>query len=80
MPAERSAEGFCCDLMEKKRQVSVAATTTSCDRTKSRSSDVRREQRRVFGAATMNEVGNHPLERGAFWWEREEVDDGWVWR
>jgi imidazolonepropionase-like amidohydrolase len=24
---------------------------------------------RVFDAATMNEVGNHPEPRGRFWWE-----------
>jgi imidazolonepropionase-like amidohydrolase len=35
---------------------------------------------RIFDAATMNEVGNHPSERMPFWWERPEVDDRWVWR
>ncbi len=35
---------------------------------------------RIYDAATMNEIGNHPRERGLFWWERDEVDDGWVWR
>jgi len=35
---------------------------------------------RIYDAATMNEVGNHPSERGPFWWERDEVTDGWVWR
>lgn len=35
---------------------------------------------RIYDAGTMNEIGNHPRERGPFWWEREEVDDGWVWK
>ncbi len=35
---------------------------------------------RLFDAATMNEIGNHPRERAPFWWEREAVADGWVWR
>ncbi|TVP44020.1 MAG: amidohydrolase [Gemmatimonadales bacterium] len=29
---------------------------------------------RLFDAATMNEIGNHPGERGRFWWE------DWGWR
>jgi len=29
---------------------------------------------RLFDAATMNEIGNHPRERGRFWWE------DWGWR
>lgn len=35
---------------------------------------------RLYDAATMDEVGNHPREREPFWWEREAVDDGWVWK
>lgn len=47
-----------------------------------RSADVRYTMvnGRIFDAVTMHEVGNHPGERGAFWWERPEVDDTWVWR
>ena len=34
---------------------------------------------RLFDAATMNEVGNHPRARNPFWWEKEEVSDSFVW-
>jgi Tol biopolymer transport system component/imidazolonepropionase-like amidohydrolase len=35
---------------------------------------------RLFDAMTMNEVGNHPRERGPFWFEREETSDAFVWQ
>ncbi len=35
---------------------------------------------RLYDAATMNEVGNHPRERAPFYWERDEVSDAFVWQ
>jgi len=34
---------------------------------------------RLFDAATMNEIGNHPRERAPFWWERGDMDDSYIW-
>ena len=34
---------------------------------------------RLFDAATMNQIGNHPRERQPFYWEREDVDDRFIW-
>ena len=34
---------------------------------------------RLFDAATMNEIGNHPRERRPFYWQREDVDDRFIW-
>lgn len=34
---------------------------------------------RLFDAATMNQVGHHAQERPAFYWERDELADGFVW-
>jgi adenine deaminase len=34
---------------------------------------------RVYDAATMNEVGNHPRERGRFYWERAKGSDAFPW-
>ncbi len=35
---------------------------------------------RIYDAMTMNEVGNHPRERTAFYWERPGSSDAFVWR
>lgn len=35
---------------------------------------------RLFDAATMNEIGNHPKERAPFYWEKEETSDAFVWQ
>ena len=35
---------------------------------------------RLFDAATMNQIGNHPQDRTAFFWEKDEVSDAFVWR
>jgi Tol biopolymer transport system component/imidazolonepropionase-like amidohydrolase len=35
---------------------------------------------RIFDAMTMNEAGNHPDERTAFYWERPGASDAFVWR
>jgi imidazolonepropionase-like amidohydrolase len=35
---------------------------------------------RIYDAEKMNEVGNHAKPRPQFWWERDDVDDSWVWR
>ncbi len=35
---------------------------------------------RLFEAATMNQVGNHPQERAPFYWEKDEVSDAFVWQ
>jgi Tol biopolymer transport system component len=35
---------------------------------------------RIFDAGTMHEIGNHPAERNPFWWQRDDVAEGWVWR
>lgn len=34
---------------------------------------------RMYEAATMNEVGNHPRERGRFFWESENYDASFDW-
>ena len=34
---------------------------------------------RLFDAATMDQVGNHPAERPPFWWERDGLDDRFLW-
>ncbi len=34
---------------------------------------------RLFDASTMDEIGNHPRERAPFYWEREGVDDRFIW-
>ena len=35
---------------------------------------------RLFDAATMNQMGNHPQERTPFYWEKDEVSDAFIWR
>jgi len=35
---------------------------------------------RLFDAATMHEAGNHPKERGPFYWEKAEVSDAFIWQ
>ncbi|MCY3487498.1 MAG: hypothetical protein OXH34_03575 [Bacteroidetes bacterium] len=35
---------------------------------------------RTYDATTINEIGHSPRERSQFYWERPEVDDGFVWR
>jgi imidazolonepropionase-like amidohydrolase/Tol biopolymer transport system component len=34
---------------------------------------------RMYDAATMNEIGNHPRERLPFWWEREGYSEQFDW-
>lgn len=34
---------------------------------------------RLFDAATMNQIGNHPAERGKFYWEKGEVSEAFIW-
>ncbi len=34
---------------------------------------------RLFDAATMNEVGNHPRERKPFYWQTDGLDDTFIW-
>ena len=34
---------------------------------------------RLFDAWTMNEIGNHPKERAPFWWQKDGLDDSWIW-
>lgn len=34
---------------------------------------------RIFDAATMNEIGNHPRQRGKFFWERAKGSDAFPW-
>jgi adenine deaminase len=34
---------------------------------------------RIYDAATMNEVGNHPRERTPLYWERPGYNDSFVW-
>ncbi|HMB93779.1 MAG TPA: amidohydrolase family protein, partial [Rhodothermales bacterium] len=34
---------------------------------------------RLYDAATMNEIGNHPKERAPFYWEKDEVSDAFIW-
>jgi len=34
---------------------------------------------RLYDAATMNEIGNHPKERKAFWWENEKHNQAFPW-
>ena len=34
---------------------------------------------RLYDAATMDQIGNHPREREPFYWEREGVDDRFIW-
>ena len=34
---------------------------------------------RLFDAETMNQIGNHPEERKPFYWQRDEVDDRFIW-
>ena len=34
---------------------------------------------RLFDAATMNQIGNHPEERAPFWFQRDSVDDRFIW-
>ncbi len=34
---------------------------------------------RLFDAATMNEIGNHPRERLPFWWEKDGYDERFDW-
>jgi hypothetical protein len=31
---------------------------------------------RLYDAATMNQIGNHPGERGRFWWEMSRAWEG----
>jgi imidazolonepropionase-like amidohydrolase/Tol biopolymer transport system component len=35
---------------------------------------------RIFDSMTMNEIGNHPHDRTAFYWERPGASDAFVWR
>lgn len=35
---------------------------------------------RLYDAETMNEIGNHPQERGSFYWENPKTSDAFVWR
>ncbi len=35
---------------------------------------------RLYDAATLNEIGNHPKERLPFYWEDPRSSDGFVWR
>ncbi len=35
---------------------------------------------RLFDAETMHEVGNRMRERNPFYWEKDEVRDGFIWR
>ena len=35
---------------------------------------------RLYDAETMNEIGNHPKERTAFYWEKPKTSDAFVWR
>lgn len=35
---------------------------------------------RLFDAWTMNEIGNHPHERAPFWWQKDGLDDSWIWQ
>ena len=34
---------------------------------------------RIFDAETMNEVGNHPRERKPFYWQKDGLDDAFIW-
>lgn len=34
---------------------------------------------RLYDAATMNEIGNHPKVRAPFYWEKDEVSDAFIW-
>lgn len=34
---------------------------------------------RLYDAWTMNEIGNHPNERASFWWQKDGLDDAWIW-
>ncbi|MEX2399950.1 MAG: amidohydrolase family protein [Rhodothermales bacterium] len=34
---------------------------------------------RLFDAETMDQIGNHPSEREPFYWERDGVDDRFIW-
>ena len=35
---------------------------------------------RLFDAETMNQIGNHPSERKPFYWQRDGVDDSFIWQ
>jgi Tol biopolymer transport system component/imidazolonepropionase-like amidohydrolase len=35
---------------------------------------------RLYDAETMHEIGNHPRERGPFYWENLKTNDAFVWR
>ncbi|MEM8487330.1 MAG: amidohydrolase family protein [Bacteroidota bacterium] len=35
---------------------------------------------RLFDAETMNQIGNHPSTRKPFYWQREGVDDRFIWQ
>ena len=35
---------------------------------------------RLYDAETMNEIGNQPKERTAFYWEKPNASDAFVWR
>jgi hypothetical protein len=34
---------------------------------------------RLFNAATMDQIGNHPAERAPFWWQRDGMGDRFLW-
>ncbi len=34
---------------------------------------------RLFDAETMHQIGNHPQERNPFYWQRDNVDDRFIW-
>jgi len=35
---------------------------------------------RLYDAMTMNEIGNHPRDRGRFYWENPKISDAFVWK
>ncbi|MFK7844870.1 MAG: amidohydrolase family protein [Rhodothermales bacterium] len=35
---------------------------------------------RLYEAENMNQIGNHPQERKPFYWQREDVDDRFIWQ
>ena len=35
---------------------------------------------RLYDAETMNQIGNHPSERKPFYWQREGIDDRFIWQ
>ena len=35
---------------------------------------------RLYDGETMNQIGNHPQTRKPFYWQREDVDDRFIWQ